>query len=217
MKLNFLNVLNKQSSPDEIAQEIIALEVKELEATKEHDSLKDAAKELRKRRLCGESVSDDQIRVADRKFESASLDVEAIKEMIDNLTNKLYAAFEEIKVKGLPGSQEKRDALMSEHRKVTEEIVKAQVRLITLAETYHGSAAEALARDGRLFWINPDTERFYYAELERCRTQIKHPTYYDRKIEADSYATWISEMCVDDEVEKLLNKYRGVMAKPVAV
>ena len=217
MKLNFLNVLNKQSSPDEIAQEIVVLEAKEREATKEHDSLKDAAKELRTRRLCGENVSDDQIKVADRKCESASLDIEAIKEMIGNLTNKLHAGFEEIKIKGLPGSQEKRSALILEHQRVSDEIVKVQARLVVLAETYHGVGADTFGRTGRLFWVSPDAESSYYAELDRCRAQIKHPTYYDRKVEADNYARWISEMSIDDEVRQVLDKYRGAMTKPLAV
>ena len=97
MKLNFLKVLNNQNNtPDEIAEQIVGLEQKQIEYEKQLDVLRQQAKELRQKKLCGEVVSDAQINEADRKVENANLDLEAVAESIVKLTDKLHETYQAI-------------------------------------------------------------------------------------------------------------------------
>jgi len=46
MKLNFLNILNKKSTPDEIVEQIVALDKKHRQYRKEYDEAKEKVKEI---------------------------------------------------------------------------------------------------------------------------------------------------------------------------
>lgn len=209
MKLNFLKVLNtNKTTPDEIAAEIAALEAKQKDCEQELSGLREQAKDLRKRRLCGETVSDADIRDADRKVESVSLDLEAIVDSIAGLDEKLRNTLQAIKDGGVDESQRRKMLIEAERTKALEELARAKARLIVAGEVYVGSCADNLAKDGRLFDYDPETHKLYQAELERLRTQVKHPTYYEKKMEADDYARWTREMDVDDEAHALVSKQR---------
>src|SRR3989338_4530371 len=98
MKLNFLKVLNNQSNnPEEIAEQIVGLELKQIEYEKQRDLLRTQTKELRQRKLCGEAITNDQIKEADRKAENAGLDLEAVTESLAKLEERLRAAYESIR------------------------------------------------------------------------------------------------------------------------
>ncbi len=208
MKLNFLNVLNKKSTPDEIAEQIAALEEKAREAVIERDILRASAKDLRQRKLCGESITDAQVKEADSKVESAVLDLEAIEETKQRLATKLIAAFEAIKEQHVPECQRRRDAIGPDRQKAKAEVAKAKARLLVAAEVFLGPSAEYSVKDGSIYLSGDETDELYHAEVERCREQVKHPTYHEKKCEIDNYGNWLNEMSVEEEVEKLLNKYR---------
>ena len=106
MKLNFLKVLNtNKTTPDEIAAEIAALEARQKDCEQELSGLREQAKDLRKRRLCGETVSEADIKDADHKVESVGLDLEAIVESIAKLDEKLRNTLQAIKDDGVDESQ----------------------------------------------------------------------------------------------------------------
>ena len=94
MKMNFLNVLNRKSTSFEIAEQIVLLEVKEKEMQKEKEKRRNDAKELRQKKLCGENVSESQIKEADLKVEDINLTIETIADSIANLKDKLRPALE---------------------------------------------------------------------------------------------------------------------------
>jgi hypothetical protein len=84
---------------------------------------------------------------------------------------------------------------------------------------YIGSWAENLAKDGRLFEFDPETHEMYHAELERLRSQVKRPTYHEKKLSVDSYARWTREMDAEDEARNLINRHRQKLSerKPATV
>ena len=94
MKLNFLKVLsNQNNTPEEIAEQIVGLEQKQVEYEKQIDVLRQQAKEFRQKKLCGEIVSDGQINEADHKVDNANLDLEAVSESITKLEEKLHKTY----------------------------------------------------------------------------------------------------------------------------
>ena len=209
MKLNFLKVLNtNKTTTDEIAAEIAVLEEKQKDCEQELSGLREQAKDLRKRRLCGETVSEQDIKSADCEVESARLDLEAISESKTELNEKLHTALQGIKDNGADESHRRRMLFEAERVKALEELARAKARLIVAGEVYIGSCAENLAKSGRLFEYDPETHKLYQTEIERLRSQVKHPTYCEKKLEVDSYARWTLEMDVDAEAESLINKHR---------
>ena len=95
MKLNFLNVLNGKAGHEEIAEQIVALELKQKECERDRDSSKVLCKEVRGKVMCGERISPDVIRNADKAYEEASLNLEIVTESIEDLKKKLIVALEE--------------------------------------------------------------------------------------------------------------------------
>ncbi|MEK7200396.1 MAG: hypothetical protein AAB212_10850, partial [Bacteroidota bacterium] len=122
MKLNFLKVLNNQSNnPEEIAEQIVALELKQIEYEKQRDLLRIQTKELRQRKLCGEAIIDDQVKEADRKAENAGLDLEAVTESLAKLEERLRAAYESIRDSGNTVSGQRLNAILPEYNRLNEE------------------------------------------------------------------------------------------------
>lgn len=213
MKLNFLKVLNTSKiTPDEIAAEIAALEVKQRDCEQELSGLREQAKDLRKRRLCDEAISEKEIKDADCKVESARLDLEAISDSAAKLNEKLRSAFQAVKDNGLEEIHRRGSAIDSDRAKALEEVARAKARLLVAAEVYIGSWAEHLVKDGRIFEYDPETHDLYQAELERLRAQVKHPTYHEKKLSVDHYASWTRELDVEDEARDIINKHRQKIA-----
>lgn len=220
MKLNFLKVLNTpKTTADEIAEEIVVLEEKQKDCLQELAGLRVSAKDLRKRKLCGEAISESEVRDADRKVESAQLDLEAINESLVNLNEKLRNTLQAVKDEGNAEIHRRSKLIESDRQKAQEELEKAKARLIVAAEAYVGGRAENLASDGRLYVYDEGTFNFYRAELERLRSQAKHPTYFEKKVEIDEYSGWIIKMDPDDEASNILNRHRAKITErqPVAV
>lgn len=216
MKLNFLNIMNKKSTPDELAQEIVSLEAKEPDAIKECESVKKFAKDLRQRKLCGEVVTDEQIKNADRNVESALLDLEAVQEMLGTLMSRLILTYEEIRNNAAKDSQKSQDAISDERLRIMDEIAKAKARLFVLAEVFYGPMADRQCKGGYIFLSDSENDKAYNAEVERLRTQVKHPTYYLKRDEIDRRFNWSVAVNPDDEAERLVNKYRPQAVPPAS-
>lgn len=209
MKLNFLKVLNtNKSSTDEIAAEIAALEQKQKECEQEYASLMDQAKSLRSNRLCGEAVSEADIRDADRKADSTRLDIEAVSETISKLRAKLHDVFQAIKDNHVAESQRRWDSIAGDRRKAVEEVARAKAHLLVAGEAYVGSFADQITRNGQIFNHDKETHELFLSESDRLRAQLKKPTYFEKKQEMESSSRWALEMNVDEEVETAIEKYR---------
>lgn len=57
MKFNFLNVLKGKRTPDEIVEQIVALEQRQKSCEQEKQVAKETVKEVRSKIMCGEKVN----------------------------------------------------------------------------------------------------------------------------------------------------------------
>ena len=212
MKFNFLKILNNQSNnPEEIAEQIVALEQKQIEYEKQRDLLRTQAKELRQRKLCGEAITDDQVKEADRKAENASLDLEAVAESILKLEEKLQKTYEAIVENGSAVFAQKINAITPEFDRLTEELARSKAKVLIIAQQLWGYNAEVKLRRDQFFDDDPQADRIMKEEAEKLRVSVKEPTYFTKYTEAQNYSSWISALNISQESERLINKQRAKM------
>lgn len=216
MKLNFLKVLNNQNNtPEEIAEQIVALEQKQIEYQKQRDALRQQAKELRQKKLCGETVSEAQIADADRRVENANLDLEAVAESIDKLNDKLRKTYEAIIENGQAVAGQKIKAIELEHDRLMEELARAKAKVLVIAEQLWGTSIIRNLKDSSVFDDDPNTDQFMKDEADKLRSSVKEPTYYSKFRQAESYSSWTSGININDEMSSILEKHRAKMDVPV--
>lgn len=216
MKLNFLKVLNNQNNtPEEIAEQIVALEQKQIEYEKQLDALRQQAKELRQKKLCGEIVSDSQINEADRKVENASLDLEAVNESITKLIDKLRKTYESIVANGHIVGGQKMKIIEPERDRLMDELAHAKAKLLVVAEQIWGLGVIRKLKDSVVFDDNDKTDPIMKEDVERLRMAVKQPTYYDKYQQAQSYSSWTNNLRVEDEIVRVLEQQRIKVRVPV--
>lgn len=216
MKLNFLKVLNNQNNaPEEIAEQIVGLEQKQIEYEKQLEVLRQQAKELRQKKLCGEAVSDAQINEADRKVENVNLDLEAVAESIVKLNDKLHKTYEAIieNAHAVAGQREK--AIEPEKIRLTEELARAKAKVMVIAQQLWGYMADVRLRRGQFFDDGSECDRLMKEEVERLMVNVKEPTYFFKQQDINNYTQWTSSMKITEESERLLNKQRAKLGVPV--
>jgi hypothetical protein len=216
MKLNFLKVLNNQNNtPEEIAEQIVALEQKQIEYQKQRDVLRQQTKELRQKKLCGEIVSEPQIADADRRVENANLDLEAVAESIAKLNDKLRKTYEAIIENGQAVAGQKIKAIELEHDRLTEELARAIAKVLVIAEQLWGVGIISRLKDSSVFDDDPKTDQIMKDEADKLRSSVKEPTYYSKFRQAESYSSWTSGININDEMSSILEKHRAKMDVPV--
>lgn len=216
MKLNFLKVLNNQNNtPEEIAEQIVALEQKQIEYQKQRDVLRQQTKELRQKKLCGEIVSEPQIADADRRVENANLDLEAVAESIAKLNDKLRKTYEAIIENGQAVAGQKIKAIELEHDRLTEELARAKAKVLVIAEQLWGVGIISRLKDSSVFDDDPKTDQIMKDEADKLRSSVKEPTYYSKFRQAESYSSWTSGININDEMNSILEKHRAKMDVPV--
>jgi hypothetical protein len=209
MKINFLNVLNHKSTSDEIAEQIVLLEAKQAETEKEKEKLRNLSKELRQRKLCGEAVSDAQIKDADLRVEDVNLTIETINDSIAKLKERLYQALEDEKDESHVLVNKRHKALLAERKALDEEFARMHARILVFAESMLGSLAEVYMKDGRLFRHNTDTHHIFKDEYEKAKRDLKHPTYYEKQVENESLSESLRQFDADKVFEAVLEKQRN--------
>lgn len=209
MKLNFLNVLKQKSPSNDIAEQIVLLERKLVDVEKEKGKLKESAKELRQRKLCGEEISDSQIKEADTLVKDIDLTIEAITESIAKLKEKLTVTVEDEKETKRLNAGEKHKDLCAERNVLDEELARYHAKFLAFAESILGSLADVYMKDGRMFRFNGKTKDVFEAEYEKAKSSIKHPTHYEKHLEYERVWQWLLEFDLNKEVESLLEKHRG--------
>ena len=209
MKLNFLNVLKQKSPSNDIAEQIVLLEKKLLDVEKEKGKLKESAKELRQRKLCGEEISDAQIKDADTAVKDIDLTIEAITESVAKLKEKLNVTLEDEKEVKRVNAGETNKELCAERKMLNEELARYHARFLAFAETIFGSLADVYMKDGRMFRFNGETKDVFEDEYAKAKTAIKHPTYYEKNLEYERNWQWILEFDLNKEVELIMEKRRG--------
>lgn len=216
MKLNFLKVLNNQNNtPEEIAEQIVGLELKQMEYEKQLNTLRQQAKELRQKKLCGEVLSDAQINEADRKVENASLDLEAVAESITKLNDKLHKTYESIVENAHVVTGEMAKVLEPERERLFDELARVKAKVFVISQQLWGYMADVRLRRGQFFDDGPVYEQRMKEEVERLMANIKEPTYFSKRHDIERYSNWTSNLRINEESERLLNKQRAKMGVPV--
>ncbi len=216
MKLNFLKVLtNQNNTPEEIAEQIVALELKQIEYEKQRDLLRAQAKELRQRKLCGDPISDDQVKEADRKAENAILDLEAVAESVAKLTEKLHKTYQAIIDNAHMVTGERAKALEPERDRLFDELVRAKAKVFVISQQLWGYMADVRLRRGQFFDDGPVYEQRMKEEVAKLMVNVKEPTYYSKCQDINHYGSWASNLKIHEESERLLNNQRVKMGMPV--
>ena len=224
MKLNFLNVLNGKASHEEIAEQIVALEIKQKECERDRDLSKILCKEVRGKTMCGERISPDVIRNADKGYEESLLNLEIVTDSIEELKKKLVVALEEHRQNEERRLNELRRKVEQEREKAMRELAKAKGRLLGIAFGIHGhpAVAQRSLGDSRSF-VYTSSDQFHEefdAEYKKAVAELKRPTFADIDDERQQREQWLYAFNSEEEFNQIIKKYRdqqGVAAPEAEV
>lgn len=212
MKLNFLNVLKKKSTQDEIAEQIIALEMKKTQCEKTRDEAKNACKELRGQAMCEERVNPDAIRAADKTYDAASLDLEIITESLEELHKSLAVVFKTYIDEGFAKIIEDRRKLEANREILMHEANRMKGRLFGLMIGICGHPEIARRQLEAPLSFSPFNDSPLYAEFhsekERALNELSKPTPGEIENDIQSRQFELNNLKVEDGCNRVLNKYR---------
>lgn len=212
MKLNFLNVLKKESTPEEIAEQVVALEIKKTQCEKIRDNAKSICKELRGKTMCGESVNAEAIKQADKSYDDAVLDLEIVVESLEELKKNLYMSLEARHAQETKQITIDRNKWATEKEKLLREVNKIKGRLVGLMIGVYHYEPEAMRQLGNLTTFNVANSDPLYdeftAEKNRALSELKRPTPADLEDAVQRKEYWVASFKIDDEYESVLKKYR---------
>ena len=212
MKLNFLNVLKGKSTPDEIAEQIVALEEKQKICEKEKQDAKERSKEIRSRIMCGEKINPNAVKEADSALEECNINLDVVSESLEKLKEKLEGSFIALKDEASQKVIEIRRRLNRERDKVKLDLWKAKGKLFGLAFALHGHP-ETTRRDLESFpAFSPSvgTEEYdvFHAEKDRVIDGLNRPTVADVEEEIRGKSNWVSTFDLEKEIRRIMRKQR---------
>lgn len=212
MKLNFLNVLKGKSTPDEIAEQIVALEEKQKLCEKEKDEAKEKAKEIRSRLMCGERINSDAVKQADAALEECGINLDVITESLIKLKAKLEEAFTVKRDVEMKRIVEDRNAMNREKDKATIELWKAKGKLFGLAYAIYGHPEVTRRKLQEYPSFSPslgtDEYNAFDAEKEKVIAELRRPTIADIEADIQSRDHWVSHFDLEQEIKSLMKKYQ---------
>ena len=213
MKLNFLNILSKKSAPDEIAEQIVALEVKKVQCEKTRDEAKNSCKEMRGKTMCGERVDSDAIRRADKAYEEAVLDLEIVDDSLEELNKQLYIALEVHREEESKQITEDHHKWAAEKDKLMREVIRIKGRLLGLMIGIYHYESEAIVQLQNPPSFNISNSDPYFAEFtvekNRALAELKKPTPADLEDAIQHKDHWLLRFSIEDEYRDILSKYRA--------
>ena len=212
MKLNFLNVLKGKSTPDEIAEQIVALEEKQEICEKEKQDAKERSKEIRSRIMCGEKINPNAVKETDSALEECNINLDVVSESLEKLKEKLEGSFIALKDEASQKVIEIRRRLNRERDKAKLDLWKAKGKLFGLAFALHGHP-ETTRRDLESFpAFSPSigTEEYdvFHAEKDRVIDGLNRPTVADVEEEIRGKSNWVSTFDLEKEIRRIMRKQR---------
>ena len=212
MKLNFLNVLKGKSTPDEIAEQIVALEEKQKICEKEKQDAKERSKEIRSRIMCGEKINPNAVKEADSALEECNINLDVVSESLEKLKEKLEGSFIALKDEASQKVIEIRRRLNRERDKAKLDLWKAKGKLFGLAFALQGHP-ETTRRDLESFpAFSPSvgTEEYdvFHAEKDRVIDGLNRPTVADVEEEIRGKSNWVSTFDLEKEIRRIMRKQR---------
>jgi len=212
MKLNFLNVLKKESTPEEIAEQIIALEIKKTQCEKIRDNAKSICKELRGKTMCGESVNTEAVKQADKSYDESVLDLEIVEESLEELKKNLFTSLEARHAQESKQICIDRNKWATEKEKLLREVNKVKGRLVGLMIGVYHYEPEAMHQLGNLSAFNVSNSDPLYEEFttekNQALSELKRPTPADLEVAVQRKEHWVSTFKIDEEYESILKMYR---------
>ena len=219
MKLNFLNVLKGKSTPEEIAEQIVALEEKQKLCEQERTEAKEKAKEIRSRVMCGERINPEAVKLADLALEECNINLDVVAESLVKLKTKLEEALTEKRDEEMKRLIEDRKAMNREKETLILDLWKAKGRLFALAFAIYGhpETTRRHLEDYPAFSPSLGTEphSIFHAEKEKGIAELRRPTTADIEEDIRVRDHWVSHFNLEQEVNNLMKKYRPEPAKPV--
>jgi len=217
MKLNFLNVLKGKSTPDEIAEQIVALEEKQKLCEKEKQEAKERAKEIRSRIMCGEKVNPNAVKEADSALEECNINLDVASESLEKLKEKLEGSFIALKDETSQKIIEMRKRLNRERDKVKLDLWKAKGKLFGLAFALYGHPEKTRRELESFPAFSPSvgTEEYdvFHAEKDRTIAGLNSPIVADVEEDISDKSHWIKDFDLDDEIKDIMRRYQS---QPVA-
>ena len=216
MKLNFLNVLSKKSTPEEIAEQIVALEAKKAQCEKSRDEAKNVCKEFRGKTMCGEKVNSEDIKAADKAYNEAVLDLEVVTESLEELNKNLYVAIEARRNGESSKIIDERHKWQVEREKLMLEADKVKGQLIGLLIGIYGHDYEAKdhleSSAGFLFTNSHPHFMEFTKEKEKTVAELRRPRPIDLENAIQKKQHWLDTFDVDEEYSHILKQYRNKVA-----
>jgi len=211
MKLNFMNVLNKKSTPDEIVEQIVVLEKKQRQYQKEHDEAKEKVKEIRGRAICDEKISPDKVKQADRRLDEAKINLEIVSESIDKLKAKLYETLTSLHEEETRNVVMERRVLNSKRSKSELELWREKGRLFGMAIAIYGHPEIARRRLEEYPSFSPalgsEQHDIYHAAKDRALAEVNKPTVADIEKDIERKENWVRNFDIEEEIAKLTKRY----------
>jgi len=212
MKLNFLNVLKDKSTPDEIVEQIVALDERQKSCEQEKQVAKEMAKEVRSKIMCGEKVNPNAVKEADSALEESNINLDVISESLEKLKEKLEEAFVSLKNEESQKVIEGSKRLNRERDKVKLELWKAKGKLFGLAFALHGHPA-VTRRDLEsypAFSPSVGTEEYnlFHAEKDRVIAGLNRPTVADVEEELRGKSNWVSNFDLEKQIRRIMRKHK---------
>jgi len=212
MKLNFLNVLKGKSTPDEIAEQIVALEEKQKICEKEKQDAKERAKGIRSQIMCGEKVNPSAVKEADSALEECNINLDVVSESLEKLKEKLEEAFIALKDEEAEKIIVIRKRLNRERDKVKFDLWKAKGKLfgLTFALCGHPEGTRRDLESFPAFSPSVGTEEYdvFHAEKDRVIAGLNRPTVADVEEEIRGKSNWVSNFDLEKEMRRIMKKHK---------
>jgi len=218
MKINFLNVLRGKSTPEEIAEQIVALEEKQKLCEQEKVEAKEKVKEIRSRVMCGERVIPEVIKQADLALEECDINLDVISESLAKLKAKLEESLVAKRDEEMKRIIEDRSSMNRDKDKAILELWRAKGRLFALAFAIYGHP-ETTRRHLEEFpefspGLGTDAHKVFHAEIDKGVSELRRPTIADVEENIRSRDHWVSHFDLNEEIKSLMKKYKPEQVKP---
>jgi len=218
MKLNFLNVLKGKSTPEEIAEQIVALEEKQKLCEQEKTEAKEKAKEIRSRVMCGERVNPEAVKLADLALEECNINLDVVAESLAKLKTKLEESLIAKRDEELKRIIEDRNAMNRKKDEAILDLWRAKGKLFGLAYAIYGhpETTRRHLQEYPSFSPNLGTAEYnaFHPEKEKVIAELRRPTIADVEEDIRGRDHWVSHFDIEQEINALMKKYRPEPVKP---
>jgi hypothetical protein len=219
MKLNFLNVLKGKSTPEEIAEQIVALEEKQKLCDQEKIEAKEKAKEIRSRVMCGERVNPEAVKLADLALEECNINLDVVAESLSKLKTKLEESLIAKRDEVLKRIIEDRNAMNLKKDEAILDLWRAKGKLFGLAYAIYGhpETTRRHLQDYPSFSPSLGTDEYnaFHPEKEKVIAELRRPTIADVEEDIRGRDHWVSHFDLEQEINALMKKYRPEPVKAV--